>query len=124
MSKAAKMHERETTPVANLLEPEESFRWINEWFAVHSERTGEQGDTSLVKFHQERLGKQTCCWTTYRRYHVWDRPKWRIYVNRDNGVGFEVPLGATSATTAQCWRAFRDYQKALLGRTFEHVHPS
>lgn len=114
------MHERETTPVMMVLQdPEENFRWVNEWLAMHSERVGEQGKRSLVKFHQDRLGRQTCCWTTYRRYHVWDRPKWRIYVNRDGGVAFEVPV---SFTAKQTWDAFRDYQKALLGRTFEHVH--
>lgn len=114
MGIADKMHERETIPPIHVLnDPEASIRWTDEWLALFKKREAQRRDVSLVRFHQERLGQQTCCWMGgSRRYYVWDRPGWRIYVHREGGVSFELPAGTTPT---QVWESLKEYEGALLG---------
>lgn len=100
-----------TTPIFNVLY---SRRWIQELRTFYDElriRRNQAGQ-SLVAFHKEHLGRQSFCYTTFRRYWVWDRPTWRVFINREMGVGLEIPEGATKK---QAQAAFREYRKELLG---------
>jgi hypothetical protein len=112
---ADKVHERETTPAINILRAnlEGWTLWCAELSALfraqHEQRRGE----SCVAYHKRKLGRQTCCWvggSAVRRFYIWDRPLWRIYVHNIGGVGFEVPVEASSEDV---WAALRDYREAM-----------
>jgi len=113
MGKVAIMHQRTTTPPTNILASlAELQKWATAQTSLHRTIREARGNVPLVRFHQQQLGRQTCCYTTWRRYHVWDRPLWRIYVNVDYGVGFEVP--EEGATPQRAWEALSDYINAVL----------
>ncbi len=114
MGKAATVHERETTPPVSLLKSYANIRRYTDELMVlfqaqHVDR--QDGAESCVAYHQRMLGRQTCCWvggSQSRRFYIWDRPKWRIYVHNAGGVGFEVPVGASPE---DMWAALADYGK-------------
>jgi len=114
--KAARMHKRETTPTVNVLKSYEDIRrYTDELLILFQDQHIDRGNSteSCVAYHQRALGRQTCCWiggSQSRRFFIWDRPKWRIYVHNVAGVGFEVPLGASPEDV---WAALKDYQGAL-----------
>lgn len=116
MSKAEKVHERETTPALNVLGSYENIqRYTNEMMILFQAQHVDRGDEaeSCVAYHQRVLGRQTCTWvggSQNRRFWLWDRPTWRIYVHNVGGVGFEVPL---EAKPEAMWAALADYRKAL-----------
>jgi hypothetical protein len=57
-----------------------------------------------------RLGRQSRCQVIHgSRYYIWDRPLWRIYVQRE-AVAFEVP---EVATPKGVFEALADYREAL-----------
>lgn len=112
-SKADRMHRRETTSPLNLLGGRSGL-WSEAWLAHYRVRLrAHQVGEDVVTFHKRVLGQQTCCWiggSANRRHWVWDRQTWRVYVNTEAGVQFEVP---EDATPEQVWEALGDYSSAL-----------
>lgn len=95
-----------TTPISNILVEDIRHQYVNELSAFHMEVFG--SGRGLVQWFKDRLGRQTYCYTSWRRYWVWEDPdrKWRVFVNRQKGVGFEVPYGTLEADALSRWRDF------------------
>jgi hypothetical protein len=55
----------------------------------------------LVGIHKQFLGKQSYCWTGYKKYWVWDFGEWRVYINNIEGIGIEVSDGASIDRTME-----------------------
>jgi len=62
---------------------------------------------NLVNFHKNRLGKQSFCFTSERRYWVWEKSRWCVYVNNHTGVQFEVDPACTVKEAWGLWASFR-----------------
>lgn len=110
-TEGAKVASRETTPPVNLVQ-RENQRWYNEWTkTMRALRQRRRAGEKAVAFHQRVLGRQSFCWvggSENRRFYVWDRPLWRIFVHNEAGVGFEVPVDSASV-----WKALADYKEAM-----------
>jgi hypothetical protein len=63
---------------------------------------------SCVAFVKEALGRQDYCWLgSDRRYWVWERDDWRVYVNNVVGFTFEVRKGLSKKRVKEVWNDFR-----------------
>ena len=62
----------------------------------------------LVDYHKACLGKQSFCFSCGRRYWVWQRSKWCVYVSNQTGVQFEVDPSCTLAEAWDLWAEFRE----------------
>lgn len=110
---AEKAFERETTPPVNLLKDYGLLkRWGDEWLvALQAQYVDRVSGETVVDFHKRVLGRQDFCWvggSAFRRFYVWDRPLWRVFVHNVGGVGFEVPLDCEDV-----WVALADYVRAV-----------
>jgi len=108
MGKVDKLHERTTAPLIGMLSGTQANRFILYYLGFCRFLSSMRGDISLVDFHKKRLGRQDCCFTTHRRYWVWDRDDWRVYVNNHSGVGFEVPIDKTAEDGVLAFQNYRD----------------
>jgi hypothetical protein len=65
-----------------------------------------------VVFHKRVLGRQNYCWNNglSSRFWVWEGADWRVFVNNDVGVAFEV---RTTLSEASVYKALFDYMKRI-----------
>jgi hypothetical protein len=104
--------QRRTVAASDVLaERADIHRWVDEKLALEAVRRAAQteGETS-VAYHKRVLGQQSRCQVIHGSlYYIWDRPLWRIYIQRER-VHFEV---LQTATSKDVFRALADYRKAL-----------
>lgn len=69
-------------------------------------------ETSLIRYHGMRLGRQNFCFTDTRgyRFWVWEYPTWSVYVSNKRGVNFMV---LPELDSAQVTQAFDEYLKLV-----------
>ena len=60
----------------------------------------------MVKWFKEKLGRQTYCTSSYRRYWVWVGEDYILYVNNNMGYKFEVRHGLTPEALKKTWEDF------------------
>ena len=90
-----------TTPPTNLFDGlGDEATFVELWTALigmHQQVSdaARAAGVSLVKHHQDKLGRQDYCWTGEFRFWVWDRLGCRLYVSNHKGVCFEVPRDAS-----------------------------
>ena len=78
-----------TTPYLNLVRGTSLAAFSEEYSQVCS--LYYEAGLKPVSFMKEKFGKQAYCFTSYRRYWVWEDPAgWRIYAHNEGGIGFEV----------------------------------
>lgn len=93
-----------TTPIINVLQGPTLQRFDSRDFLLTSFVIGQP----KVAAHKTILGRQTYCFTTWRRYWVWETDLWRIYVNDDAGVAFEVPIKFTPEQAVAAWSNYKE----------------
>jgi hypothetical protein len=99
----------ETTPFVNILmnsedEPDRTleakeFLWVS--FIVGSPK---------VQKVKALLGRQDYTWMGSCRYWIWERGNWRVFVNNDKGLCFEV---LPTLTVKQAIAEWEDFKKQL-----------
>lgn len=101
----------ESTPLLNIIQfgedrPEVLKRLaaLRDWQMTIASPT-EEGAVNHMK---SVWGRQDYCMTTYRRYWVWEGENWRIFTNRDYGIGFEVREGLTPD---EAWAEFEKFKR-------------
>lgn len=96
-----------TTPIINKLHepPGVLETYIRESMQLRR-AAYDAGHRNTVKWHKSRLGRQTYCMVTYRRYWVWEYSTWRIYVNNEAGISFEVLPDLSLEDTLQAWSEY------------------
>lgn len=62
----------------------------------------------LVAAHKEIFGRQTYCYTTYRRYWVWEFEGFRTWVHNEGGISLEVDAGQEIEAIAQALQGYLD----------------
>ena len=67
-----------------------------------------------VKFHKAKLGKQKRT-VTYsgRRFWVWETDSWRVLINGERGVCFELPEDANSDDALSAWHDYLSHMKLV-----------
>lgn len=78
--------------------------WLHQYMGLHW--IIRKDGLSLVKWFQTKLGRQSRCLITHRRYWVWERPNWTLFVHNIGGISFEVPPTSTKAETKAAWEDF------------------
>jgi len=66
---------------------------------------------SLVDWHKRILGKQNFCFTSSRKYWVWEGGKWCVYVNNHTGVQFEVN---PQCSLEEAWNLWSEYRMKMV----------
>lgn len=99
-----------STPIINYVmntnwSPEEMQTFQNEMMAMHSAH--HHVKMKAVDWMKSKLGRQSYTMTTFRRLWVWEREGWRVYVNNDMGIAFEVQEGLTKTQVKEQWDDFR-----------------
>lgn len=77
-----------------------------------------------VEWMKSKLGKQSYTWVGEYRYWVWEQNFWRVYVNNEKGICFEVKYELTKEQVQDQWSDFK--QKIKLDPwlvKFKNVHP-
>lgn len=96
-------------PILNILGSHDLFGlefskdYLRFAFALH--------DTGLTfrDSHKHWLGRQTRCVVLARRYWVWERPNWEVWLSK-RGIEFNVPA---HFTPLQAWEAWLDYTERM-----------
>src|ERR1700749_3257021 len=96
----------ETTPISNVLRGASLEKFSTKDFLLTSFVIG----SPKVAAHRARLGRHSYCFTSSRRYWVWETESWRVYVNNEGGIGFEVPVAFTQERAVEAWN---DYKKRM-----------
>lgn len=91
----------DTTPIENVVE---DF-WKKEYSKVG------EFQRPLVRFHIQKLGRQSTTFTNDHKLWVWIRPAWTVFVGNAKGVCFEVPEGTKPKQAMTAWREYL----ALMG---------
>ena len=105
---------RNTTPVTNIVNSLEGMKEMNEISRALSKVVFEsRWGRNIVKFTQERLGKQTRTFTGEFRYYLWEFKDYTLWVA--NGKGFSVEVLPT-LTYDEALAAYREAFLSLDSR--------
>ena len=115
--KSVKDKERASSPIANFAHAHDLGAYPEQYLTLHevlgAQDRGER--KNLVAACKKRLGRQSYCMTTYRRYWVWEFPAYRVFVNNEAGFSFELILkneekfpGEPAEDPKKCWLDFVD----------------
>ena len=85
--KSACLDERPTTPVENICQEHGDFELIRQIGLKSRPPT----KMSLTKFIVSQLGPPDFQWVGEFRYLIWERPRYRLFVNNTKGFCIEVP---------------------------------
>jgi len=74
---------------------------------VRMSQAPREAGMKCVDFYRAKLGKQTYCVNGSEcRDWVWETPDWRVYVNNNMGVAFEVRVDLTDEQALEAWRDY------------------
>lgn len=96
----------ESTPFINVAPDQEFLTALSDWY-----HNPENFKDKAVARMKKWFGKQDYCYTTYRRYWVWEGKNWRAFANNEYGIGLEVRVGLSVNEIREAFQDFREKRK-------------